>query len=100
MPPATPARSWVRGVVVGLGLATLAVAVGAGYLTTIRDEPISVGMLRLGRRRGLSAPRCVGEAIDPPAGYETAATDFDLACGPDDRTLIAVAREGTVVVGG
>ncbi len=97
MPPATPARSWVRGVVVGLGLATLAVAGGAGYLTTIRDEPISVGMLRLGRRRGRSAPRCVGEAIDPPAGYETAATDFDLACGPDDRTLIAVAREGTVL---
>ena len=83
--------------VVGVGLAALAAIGGTVYLSKVRDEPISLGMLRAGRRRGVSAPRCDGETLDPPAGYETAAVDFDLACAPDERTLIAVAREGTAI---
>jgi len=96
-PPAKPDRRWVRGVVAGVVLAGLAGAAGLAYLSKVRDEPISVGILRTGRRRVVAAPRCEGESLDPPAGYETSATDFDLACAPDGRTLIAVAREGTAI---
>ncbi len=96
-PPAPPGRRWVRGVVVGVVLAGLAGAAGLAYLSKVRDEPISVGSLRTGRRPVAAGPRCEGETLDPPAGYETSATDFDLACAPDGRTLVAIAREGTTI---
>jgi hypothetical protein len=92
--PARPPRRWLRGVLVGVGLAVLAVGGGLAYLSTLSEEPISLGMLRTGRRRGPAAPRCEGETLDPPAGYETASSDFDVACAPDGRTLVAVARGG------
>ncbi len=92
--PEQPPRRWLRGVVVGVGLAALASVSALAYLSKVRDEPISLGMLRTGRRRVVAAPRCDGEALDPPIGYETSAVDFDVACAPDGRTLVAVARGG------
>ncbi len=91
-PPPAPSRPWVRGVLVGVGLAVLISGAAGAYLASQHDSPISLGMLRPGRRR-VSAPlRCEGEPIDPPAGYEIEAQEFDVACAPDGQTLVAVVR--------
>lgn len=94
-PPA--ARPWVRGVLIGVGLVALFAGAGFVYLSRGPKEPTSISAPRPRPLRVVEGPRCEGEDLSPPAGFETAATDFDVACAPDGRTLVAIAREGTAI---